>query len=180
MFGNIILIICIIASIALGYFGYLELSKDNSSNYKQITANIVNVRLEDSYSQNTTTVGNTQIVNRTTRYELWPQYQYTVNGIIYSGEYKLGLYDSMSYAQNEINNIMQTPERRKIPVYYEISNPSISALNFAKNNAVPFFAGSAVVLILGLIAKFAKFTPGQLRPDSDIKNVVIFNKSLFK
>jgi hypothetical protein len=180
MFKTVVLIICVIASVALGYFGYLELSKDNSSKYKQITANIVNVRLKDNYTQNTTTVGSTQIVNRITRYEVWPQYQYTVNGIKYIGEYKLALYNSMSDAQNEVNNIMRTPTRQKMSVYYEIDRPSRSALNFAKNNAVPFFAGSVVVLILGLIVGFGKFTVGQPQPASDIKNVVVFNKSLFR
>jgi hypothetical protein len=180
MIGTLILIICIIASLALGYFGYLELSKDNSSKYNQINANIINVRLKDNYTQNTTTVGNTQIVNRITKYELWPQYQYTVNGKIYNGEYKLGLYDSISYAQNEVNSIMNTPSRKIITVYYEISNPSKSALGFSKNNAMQYFAGSVVLLILGLIAGFGKFTSGQPQPESDIKNVVIFNKSLFK
>jgi len=180
MIGTIILIICIIASIALGYFGYLELSKDNSSKYNQINANIINVRLKDNYTQNTTTVGNTQIVNRITKYELWPQYQYTVNGKIYNGEYKLGLYDSMSNAQNEINEIMRLPSRKIITVYYEISNPAKSSLGFSKNNAMPFFAGSVVLLILGLIAGFGKFSTSKSQPVEDIKNVVIFNKSLFK
>lgn len=180
MLGKIILIICILVSLALGYFGYIELSKDNSSKYQQITAKIVDVRLKDNYSQNTTTVGNTQIINRTTKYELWPQYQYTVNDVIYNGQYKLGLFSSMSNAQNEINSIMRTPSRQKIQVYYEIEKPTRSALNFEKNNATAFFIGSVVVLILGLIAGFAKFTPGRQQPDSDIKNVVIFNKELFR
>ena len=179
MIGDIVLVICIIACIALAYFGYKELSKDNSSKYAQIQATIVNVRLKDNFVQSTSSVGNTKIVDRRTEYEVWPQYQYTVKGKLYTGEYKLAKYSSMSMAQNEYNDIMRNAARQKLSVYYEIANPGNSALNFPKNNAIGFFVGAFVVLIVGLVAKFAKFTfvsPQQ----QGIENVVVFNRSLFK
>jgi len=177
MFKDIILIICIIACIALAYFGYKELSKDNSSKYAQIQATIVNVRLKDNFVESTSSFGNTQIVDRRTEYEVWPQYQYTVNSKLYTGEYKFATYSSLFMAQNEYNDIMKNPVRQKISIFYEIKNPSNSAFSFPKNNAIGFFVGAVVVLIVGLIAKFGQFNFVQTRP---YENVVIFNRSLFK
>ena len=179
MIKDVVLLICILACIVLAYFGYQELSKDNSSKYSQIQATIVNVLLKDNFVQSSSSVGNTRIINNTTQYEVWPQYQYTVNNKIYSGQYKLATYNSMSMAQNEYNNIMKNPTRQKITVFYEIANPGISAFSFPKNNSIGFFAGAVVILIVGLVVKFGQlnFVPNQ---QQGIENVVIFNRQLFK
>ena len=179
MIKDIVLLICITACIALAYFGYQELSKDNSSKYDQIQATIVNVLLKDNFVQSSSSVGNTKIIDRRTQYEVWPQYQYTVNNRIYNGQYKLATFSSMSMAQNEYNNIMKNPTRQKLTVYYEKANPGNSAFSFPKNNAIGFFAGAVVLLIVGLVVKFGQFNfvPNQ---QQGIENVVIFNRQLFK
>ena len=179
MIRDIILAICVLGCIVLAFFGYKELSKDNSSKYAKIQATIVNVRLKDNFVQSSSSFGNTKIIDRRTEYEVWPQYQYTVNKNVYTGEYKLAKYSSMSMAQNEINDIMKNAFRQKLIVYYEIANPRNSAFSFPKNNSVGFFIGSVVVLIIGLIAKFAQFNFIQPQQQG-IENVVIFNRSLFK
>jgi len=179
MIRDIILVICLIGCIALAYFGYQELSKDNSSKYAQTQATVVNVLLKDNFVQTSSSVGNTKIINNTTQYEVWPQYQYTVNNKMYTGQYKLATYNSMSMAQNEYNRIMQTASVNKLSIYYEIANPGISAFNFPKNNAFGFFVGAIVVLIIGLVAKYGQFNFAQPQ-QKGIENVVVFNRQLFK
>jgi hypothetical protein len=177
MIRDIVLLICILGCIALAYFGYQELSKDNSSKYKQTQATVVNVLIKDNFVQTSSSVGNTKIINNTTQYEVWPQYQYTVDNKMYSGQYKLATYNSMSIAQNEYNRIMRTASIDKLSIYYEIANPGNSAFNFPKNNAFGFFAGAVVVLIVGLVAKYGQFNFAQ---PQRIENVVVFNRQLFK
>ena len=81
MIKDIVLLICITACIGLAYFGYQELSKDNSSKYDQIQATIVNVLLKDNFVQSSSSVGNTKIIDRRTQYEVWLIIEYIMVNI---------------------------------------------------------------------------------------------------
>ena len=82
-------------------------------------------------------------------------------------------------AQNEINNIMGTPSRKNITVFYEIAAPNRSVLNVAKNNSVGYYVGAVVFVIFGLIINFSTnvvFYSPYLFPFQG-PNLVIYNNN---
>ena len=135
--------------------------------------------MTDKVSQSQSSVSNVTIVNRTTTYQLTANYVYTVDKKNYNGSYALGQYSSYLMAQNEINNIMSTPSRKNITVFYEIAAPNRSILNVAKNNSIGYFIGAVVFVIIGLLIFFTTSITFYLPESTPYQqsNVVIYNNN---
>ena len=149
------MVLSIIVAIVLGYFAYLEHSKDNTKLHQQIQATIIKVLLkEHDVTGNTTRIGKLTVVNKTKMYEVWPQYQYKVNNVLHTGEYKTNVYNSIAAAQNESNAIMNRTNKG-ITVFYVKANPAFSALSYPKNNMTGYLIGASIAVFIAILTRFA-------------------------
>jgi hypothetical protein len=143
LFRNIILIIGLILTVVFAYLAYNERNKDNSNLYQAIKANIVSVRQQPIYDNNTLRY----------TYDMYVQYTYNVNNLNYTGEYLYGNYPEGGQlgAYQQIMAGASTP----IDIFYEKANPGKSVRTYAKNNLMTYIGLAVVSLVVGLIFKFS-------------------------
>lgn len=148
------MVLSIILAVTLGYFAYLEHTKDNSILHQSIQATIMKVLIKErDVTGNSASIGGITIVNKRKTYEVWPQYQYKVNNVLYTGEYKTNVYNSISAAQNEYNYVMNN--NKQIKIFYVRANPKSSALSYPKNNMKPYLIGACVAGVVAIITRYS-------------------------